>query len=73
MLWVRTYVVFPADVVERDRVDILVEDERDGDGEVEHIEALRTDGEGQDLHGVRHDEGRERQAALPISMQCEHT
>lgn len=35
-----TYVVLPADAVERDRIDVLVKDECDGDGEVEYVEAL---------------------------------
>lgn len=62
-----TYVVLPADIVEGDRIDVLVKDEGDGDGEVEHVETLRADGEGQDFNGIRHDERGECQTALPIS------
>lgn len=57
-----THVVLPADVLQRDRVHVLVEDERDGDREVEHVEALGAQRERQDLDRVRHDERRERQA-----------
>ena len=59
----KTHVVLPSDVLERDGVDVLVEDERDGDREVEHVEALRTERVRQDLERVRNDERREREAA----------
>ena len=52
-------VVLPAQVAERAGVDVLVEDERERDGEVEDVEALGTEAVGQDLDGVRDDEGRE--------------
>ncbi len=35
-----TYVVLPLNMAESDGVDVLVEDEREGDGEVEDVEAL---------------------------------
>lgn len=35
-----THVVLPLEVLERDRIDVLVEDERQRDGEVEDVEAL---------------------------------
>ena len=40
-----TYVVLPANLLHGDGVDILVEDEGDGDREVEDVEAFRTDRE----------------------------
>ena len=52
-------VVLPLEAAERDRVDVLVEDDRDRDGEVEDVEALGTQAVGQDLDGVGDDEGRE--------------
>lgn len=53
------YVVLPLKFVEGNRVNVLVEDEREGDGEVEHVETLGTESEGQDLDSVRDDERRE--------------
>ncbi len=37
--------------------DVLIEDERERDGEVEHREALGADLVRENLDGVRHDEG----------------
>ena len=51
-----THVVLPGDRLERNGVDVLVEDERDGDREVEHVEALGTERVGENLDGVRDDE-----------------
>lgn len=51
-----TYVVLPADGVESDGVDILIENEGDGDRELEYVEALCAKCEWQDLDGVRDDE-----------------
>ena len=47
-----THVVLPAQVLKRDRVDILVEDEREGNCEVENVEALCTDMIWQNLDSV---------------------
>jgi hypothetical protein len=44
-------------VLEGDRVDVLVEDEGDGDDEIEDVETLGAKVERQDLDGVRDDEG----------------
>ena len=49
------YVVSPADGIEGDRVDVLVENERERDGEVENGETLGTEREGQDFNGVGDD------------------
>lgn len=46
------------------RVNILVEDERQGDGKVEDGEALGTDLVGQNLDGVGDDERSEGDAAV---------
>ena len=35
-----THIISPCQVLESDRVDVLVEDEREGDDEVENIETL---------------------------------
>ena len=56
-----TYVVSPADGLESNRVDVLVEDNRERDGEVEDVEALRAQAVRQDLDRVGDDEGRERE------------
>jgi hypothetical protein len=52
----KTYVVFPAERVERDRVDVLVEDEREGDDKVEDGEALGAELVGEDFERVGNDE-----------------
>ena len=49
-------VVLPAKLLEGDGVDVLVEDEREGDGKVEGDEALGTEVVGQNLDGVRDNE-----------------
>lgn len=59
-----TYVVLPANGIECDRVNILVEDQRHGDREVEDVETLCTDREWQDLDGVRNDEWGERKTVF---------
>ena len=46
-------VVLPADRVEGDGVNILVEDERERDGEVEDDESLGTECVRENLDGVR--------------------
>lgn len=55
----KTHIVLPFDGIECDRVDILVEDKRQRDSEVEHVEALGPDVVRQNLDGVRYDERRE--------------
>ena len=57
-----THVVPPRDPVQCNRVDVLVEDEGEGDGKVEHGEALCTDVVWQNLNSVGDDEGREGDA-----------
>ena len=49
-------VVLPAELLEGNGVDVLVEDEREGDGKVEGDEALGTEVVGQNLDGVRDNE-----------------
>ena len=61
-------VVLPGDVVERDRVDVLVEDEGEGDGEVEDVETLGTERVGQDLNSVGNNERGEGQTARRESV-----
>lgn len=56
----RTHVVLPTNVAECDRVDILVEDERKRDGEVEDVETLGTEMERQNLDGIGNDQRSER-------------
>lgn len=51
-----THVVLPADRFHGHGVDVLVEDKGAGDDEVEHVEALGTKVEGQDLQGVSNDQ-----------------
>lgn len=51
-----TYVVLPGNVVERNRVDVLVEDERARDDKVENIETLGTEVEGQNFDRVCNNE-----------------
>ncbi len=57
------YVVFPGDGIEGDRVDILVEDEGKGDGEVENRESFGTERVRQDLDSVGDDERGEGEAS----------
>ena len=57
-----TYVVFPCNGIEGDRVDVLVEDERDRNDEVEDVETLSTKAVWQDLDSVHDDERRECKA-----------
>lgn len=57
-------VVLPAELLERDGVDILVEDEGEGDGEVEDVETLGTEAVRKDLDGVGDDERSERKAVI---------
>ena len=57
-----TYVVLPANGLEGDGVDVLVEDKGDRDREVEHVVALCTEREWEDLERVRNDERRECKA-----------
>lgn len=54
-----TYIIFPGQMLKGDRVDILVEDEGEGNGKVEDGETLSAKLVGQDLNSVRYDEGRE--------------
>ena len=61
---VMTHVVLPADGVQCNRVNVLVEDEGKGDGEVEDDETLGTDVEGENLDGVGHNQGGEGQAGV---------
>jgi len=64
-------VVLPADVRKGDGVDILVEDEGQGDGEVEDVEALGTDVVGQNLDGVGDDERREGNVVETVVQEDE--
>ncbi len=54
-----TYIVLPCNISESNWVNVLIEDERAGDGEVEDVEAFGTEMEGQNLDSVRDDERRE--------------
>lgn len=51
-----TYVVLPADGVKSDGVDVLIEDEGEGDRKVENGETLGTQCERKNLDGVRDNE-----------------
>ena len=51
------YVVLPCNLLESDGVDVLVEDERDGNDEVEDVETLRTKTVRENLDSVHDDEG----------------
>ena len=67
-----TYVVLPANLLHGDGVDILVEDEGDGNREVEDVEALRAQRVRQDLDRIRDDEGAERDSApFPLAYNQE--
>ena len=48
----QTYVVLPGKFAQCNRVDVLVEDKRQGDGKVEHVETLGTELVRQDLDSV---------------------
>jgi len=50
-------VVLPGDGTKSDGVNVLVEDKREGDTEVEDVEALGTECVGQDLNGVGDNKG----------------
>ena len=65
-----TYVVLPGNVLEGNWVDVLVEDEGHRDREVEDVEPLCADGEGQNLDGVRDDEWGERNTADDSLANC---
>ena len=53
----QTYVVLPGKFAQCNRVDVLVEDERDGNDEVEDVETLRTKTVRENLDSVHDDEG----------------
>lgn len=61
------YVVLPRDLLERNGVDILVENQREGNDEVEDVEALRAQRVRQDLDRVGDDQRRERDAEITVS------
>ena len=48
-------VVLPPNVPQSDRVDVLVEDDRNGDDKVEHVEPFGTKAVWQDLDGISDD------------------
>ena len=48
-------VVLPPNTPESDRVDVLVEDDRNGDDKVEHVEPFGTKAVWQDLDGISDD------------------
>ena len=50
-----THVVLPADSAKGNGVDVLVEDESEGDGKIEYSVALGTERVGENLESVRHD------------------
>lgn len=59
-----THIVLPAQMRERDGVDVLVENKRKGDREVEYRETLRTNRKRQNFDRVRDDERREGDAKM---------
>ena len=67
-----THVVLPAELGEGDRVDVLVENEGDRDGQVEDVEALRTERVREDLKRVRDNERREGKAIKFMSAKRSH-
>jgi len=64
-------VVLPANLVKSDGVDVLIEDECEGDREVEDIETLGTDVVGENLHCVRHDKGSEGDIVSGVEQEDE--
>lgn len=66
-----THVVLPSDGGQSDGISVLIEDERERDGEVEHGETLGTELERQDLDGVRDDKGRVRNIVSTIVEEDE--
>ena len=61
-----TYIVPPLNGIEGDGVDVLVEDERERDGEVENCEALGAKCERKDFNGVRHDQRGEGNTVMDV-------
>lgn len=66
-----TYVVFPADITKGDGVDVLIEDEGEGDDEAEDSEALGTEGIRENLEGVRYDQRSEGNIVGSIEQEDE--
>ena len=63
------YIVPPADPAQSDRVDILVEDEGEGDDKAEHGEALCTERVGENLESVGHNQGRESDVVRSVKQE----
>ena len=59
-----TYIVPPAEVIEGDGVDVLVEDESERDDEIEDGESFGAEGEGENFDGVGDDEGGKCEALI---------
>ena len=70
LIWDNTHVVLPGDLAEGDGVDVLVEDDGEGDGEVEDVETLGTKRVGQDLNGVGDNERSEGNTVCYISTNA---
>ena len=57
--WAPTHVILPTDPTKSDGVDILIEDDGEGDDKAEDGEALGTKVVGEDLEGIRYNQGGE--------------
>ena len=66
-----TYVVLPADRAKSDGINVLVEDEGEGDDEVEDGEALGTEAVGKNLEGVGVNQGREGDVVRGVKQKDE--
>ena len=67
-----TYIVFPSQGAQRDRVHVLVEDERERDDKVEEAESFGAEVEREDLDRVRDGERTERERVRRRKEKDEH-
>ena len=65
------HVVSPANLTKSDRVDVLVEDEGEGDDKVEDGVALGTEGVGENLESVGHNQGGEGNVVRSVEQEDE--
>src|SRR5882757_8006098 len=65
----RTCIVLPADLAERNGVDVLVKNEGDRNEEAKNSVALGADGVRQNLQSIRHDQRRERNIIRSIKQK----
>jgi len=62
-------IILPSEFIQSDWVNVLVEDERKGDGKVEDRKALRANGVRQDLDGIRDNERGERNVVCSVVQE----